>query len=70
MSLIGLPTRQIGALEGRVILINGAQGGLGELMAGVAALQAVGRMAKKYMIGLPGVASPGYFLARPDVFID
>ncbi len=33
MSLIGLPTRQIGALEGRVILINGAQGGLGSAAA-------------------------------------
>lgn len=33
MSLLALPTRQVGALEGRVILISGAQGGLGNAAA-------------------------------------
>ena len=33
MSLIALPTKQVGALEGRVILVNGAQGGLGSAAA-------------------------------------
>ena len=33
MSLLALPTRQVGALQGRVILINGAQGGLGSAAA-------------------------------------
>ena len=33
MSLVSLPTRQVGALQGRVILVNGAQGGLGSAAA-------------------------------------
>ena len=33
MSLLALPTRQVGALEGRVILVSGAQGGLGSAAA-------------------------------------
>lgn len=33
MSLLALPTRQVGELEGRVILVNGAQGGLGSAAA-------------------------------------
>ncbi|NDK39262.1 SDR family NAD(P)-dependent oxidoreductase [Pseudoxanthomonas gei] len=33
MSLIGLPTRETGALQGRVVLVSGAQGGLGSAAA-------------------------------------
>ena len=33
MTLVGLPTRQVGALQGRVILVSGAQGGLGSAAA-------------------------------------
>ena len=33
MSLLDLPTRQTGALEGRVVLVSGAQGGLGSVAA-------------------------------------
>ena len=33
MTLIGLPTRETGALQGRVVLVSGAQGGLGNAAA-------------------------------------
>ena len=33
MSLLALPTRKTGALHGRVVLISGAQGGLGSAAA-------------------------------------
>jgi len=33
VSLIGLPTRETGALQGRVVLVSGAQGGLGSAAA-------------------------------------